>query len=577
MLRIERKVFEKVILQIIDSADMRELVCEFSKNPPFFHSLLSDISKGKDSPNYHLLERVAGDKKVNEEFIVQQAKSILSFFAPDRPKDDYYETLRVLPTADTREIRKSWLKLVTAYHPDKVGDEGLSITKKLNEAYEVLRDPVKRSQYDARLSPAVPVVVMEPWRVRLASRKSAYSALAVVFIFAAVSYLVISGLPLNLYSERVELAKETDNRSEHGDKKEYGTLEVTKPPIPKASKSPLSNAPRNVISTNLTGLKEDKKTKEALKPADKNPPPKPESSRIEEPPSTYGENKGVLIAQVKEEGAHKKGGFLKSEKAPEENLKEVKYVVKKGDNLWGIARAFSTSVKDIQAINNLDSNRLDVGDVLVIYSAKREKPLKEASAKGNVEEKKVKESVGEPVATKQAKIHHENKNQVKRVSQPEVLKERDRKPVVLGERGKTAQSDVSNQGLEPVHYPEKESLYSFISEYVSAYKSRNMSRFVSFFDPDAKENGVEISKAISSYSRNFSSLDVIEYDIQVNRVVVEDDRASIDGDFTLTFKRRSEQKVKRSNGTISWFLSWHDNRWRIKEINYSLKGVKGGI
>jgi hypothetical protein len=99
-----------------------------------------------------------------------------------------------------------------------------------------------------------------------------------------------------------------------------------------------------------------------------------------------------------------------------------------------------------------------------------------------------------------------------------------------------------------------------------------MPRFVSFFAPDARENGVEISKAITSYRRNFSSLDIIQYDVRVSRVAVEDDRASIDGDFTMTFKKRSEEKVKRSRGEISWLLSWDENGWRIKEINYRLRG-----
>ncbi|HZX13152.1 MAG TPA: hypothetical protein VFF49_01980, partial [Thermodesulfobacteriota bacterium] len=80
MLKVEKKVFEKVISQIIRATDIRELVREFSKDTFFFFSLLKDISRGKDSPNYHALKKVARDEKISEQFIVEQAKFILSYF-----------------------------------------------------------------------------------------------------------------------------------------------------------------------------------------------------------------------------------------------------------------------------------------------------------------------------------------------------------------------------------------------------------------------------------------------------------------------------------------------------------------
>jgi len=43
-----------------------------------------------------------------------------------------------------------------------------------------------------------------------------------------------------------------------------------------------------------------------------------------------------------------------------------KYIVKKGDSLWEIARRFNTSVKYLRTASNLKNNRLDIGDVLII-------------------------------------------------------------------------------------------------------------------------------------------------------------------------------------------------------------------
>jgi len=59
---------------------------------------------------------------------------------------DYYKTLDVPRNATKDEIKKAYRKLAHKHHPDKGGDEARF--KELNEAYQVLADDKKRSQYD---------------------------------------------------------------------------------------------------------------------------------------------------------------------------------------------------------------------------------------------------------------------------------------------------------------------------------------------------------------------------------------------------------------------------------------------
>src|SRR5229473_3443747 len=65
---------------------------------------------------------------------------------------DYYAVLGVARTADEAEIKKAYRKLAMRYHPDKVGVEekvqAEAKFKEITEAYEVLRDPEKRTVYD---------------------------------------------------------------------------------------------------------------------------------------------------------------------------------------------------------------------------------------------------------------------------------------------------------------------------------------------------------------------------------------------------------------------------------------------
>ena len=63
---------------------------------------------------------------------------------------DYYKTLGVNKTADTKAIKKAFRKLARKYHPDvNPGDKAAERKfKEINEANEVLSDPGKRKKYD---------------------------------------------------------------------------------------------------------------------------------------------------------------------------------------------------------------------------------------------------------------------------------------------------------------------------------------------------------------------------------------------------------------------------------------------
>ncbi len=63
---------------------------------------------------------------------------------------DYYETLGVSKTAAADEIKSAFRKLARKHHPDVAKDKATAEEKfkQINEAYEVLSDPEKRSKYD---------------------------------------------------------------------------------------------------------------------------------------------------------------------------------------------------------------------------------------------------------------------------------------------------------------------------------------------------------------------------------------------------------------------------------------------
>lgn len=64
---------------------------------------------------------------------------------------DYYNKLGVRKDATQDEIKSAYKKLVMTHHPDRGGDTAKFA--EINEAYEVLKDPAKRAQYDRPATP----------------------------------------------------------------------------------------------------------------------------------------------------------------------------------------------------------------------------------------------------------------------------------------------------------------------------------------------------------------------------------------------------------------------------------------
>lgn len=71
-----------------------------------------------------------------------------------------------------------------------------------------------------------------------------------------------------------------------------------------------------------------------------------------------------------------------------------------------------------------------------------------------------------------------------------------------------------------------------------------MNLFLSLFEPYARGNRIELSKVISLYRENFSSLEIIRYDVEIKEVDFKNDKVLINADFAVFFRNKNDQRFQ---------------------------------
>jgi hypothetical protein len=131
--------------RIMDATAPEELFTGPEEDAAFLYELLSDVARARSSSHYWEICRTARRRGVTAEYVIDRAVVLLATIE-ERRRADLYRIIGVpaLATGDT--IRQRWLDLAKEHHPD-VGGDGASF-RRVKEAYEILRDPTRRVEYE---------------------------------------------------------------------------------------------------------------------------------------------------------------------------------------------------------------------------------------------------------------------------------------------------------------------------------------------------------------------------------------------------------------------------------------------
>lgn len=131
--------------RILDAGAPEELFTGPEDDAIFLYDLLVDAARARGSSYYWEICRTARRRGVTPEYVVDRAVVLLATIE-ERRRADLYRILGVPALSSGEMIRQRFLELAKQHHPDAGGDSGLF--RQAKEAYEILREPGRRAEYE---------------------------------------------------------------------------------------------------------------------------------------------------------------------------------------------------------------------------------------------------------------------------------------------------------------------------------------------------------------------------------------------------------------------------------------------
>jgi len=133
------------LTRILEAGALEDLFTGPDEDAVFMYDLLAEAARGRSSGCYWEVCRTARRRGVTPEYVIDRAAVLLASI-DERRRIDAYRILGVEGMASPEAIRHRWLEFAKSGHPDVGGDTARF--RRVKEAYELLRDPQRRGEYE---------------------------------------------------------------------------------------------------------------------------------------------------------------------------------------------------------------------------------------------------------------------------------------------------------------------------------------------------------------------------------------------------------------------------------------------
>ena len=451
---------------------------------------------------------------------------------------DYYKILGVEEEASIEEIEASVFELAKRYSFNlKEGGEANERIKEIKEAYEILKNPSTRKEYDYEraLKRSVLEKILQRRKERLRKKK--------IFVFAGafVLFLVAGLFILKMPQLTIQQKRFTSTSAPVPEEKKPTSVSKSVPSeIPKApDKKPSQTIPEQMAkpqeaispATKLPEKQLEPKEKIAQEAVKTERPISKEIPRIEEPkPATIEPRPATAHVPVPEK-------VQKSEIAAAIELKKPEIIQNKVPK---------EVPKD------------------VLKEAPKEPP------KGPLKE------VPKEVSRVLPKEGIKTTPQEPPVSQPSqpMAKPMDQKSQVAQIPSAKPSPPIAAVPSMPHPFVEEDEVRQFLAKYVDRYKQKDIEGFLSFFSPLAIQNQKDrIEKIREMYSKQFEQYESFNYQLKNPKMKILENSVKVKASYVIEqFSKKGETKQVR--GDIEWELVREGKELKVLTIEYKPEKTK---
>ena len=555
------KALKEALESISSGKDLPAIFIESGFSPSDIYFSLRDFLQ---NPDKRLLKKVAARHGFSQQYLIDRIEQLLTQIDEFRETNPYAH-LGLTYQATSSEIRESWKRLISLWHPDKMGDKGqaLDMSQKVNEAYRFLRSRTLRRDYDKENAVLLAIVkdIEESVRGSDVRKKRGFPLRAIgAGITLALSVTLVLYIGRGKEETRKAVPKHPPSSKRVAEKVKAGLPE-------KASKS--------------------QKKREVSRPEKK------------------GKEVERLVASARSTQS-KRHESRSSRLAGEHETKErgsLEYQDKKGSpESVSVVTKETVKTPEPEKEEKRKTKQATAGHAVKLVRqspapAKAGTPVKETKKESNPVSQKTGKK-GESPLPHPSKVMAKGFPGVEDLSLAGIQGTKGPGRIVLGNGGQTfgARSesqttgnggmltgrlilthppamtgfhDKANANIQAPARVEHQAPDEVIDTFIRYYRDGDSSSLFSLFEENAVQNGVPVRLAIKNYDVLFKSLKVLRFDFVKEKVERHQGRCEISGRYDSEYRKVRGKEIFRDKGRLLFVLARSDGRkWRIKKLDF---------